>query len=111
METAADGDLTELQYQFIASEDWHELLDIQPDPHGSGTVRLFWSDGESFLLLPNAETDGYQYENEGGQAIKNRCPLCGKSIGRNALGCADHWKMVRDARERSAGTVKRPCSV
>lgn len=55
------GELTDVQHAVIASEDWHDLVDIQPDPSAQAHIRTYWSDGESYILLPNGEQTGYSY--------------------------------------------------
>lgn len=56
------GELTALQHQVIAAEPWHQLENIQPDDIHPGAVRVQWSDGESFTIHPNGETDAYRYD-------------------------------------------------
>lgn len=61
VDPAPPGELTDVQHAIIASEHWHNLVDIQPDPSTRGAARTWWSDGESYVLLPNGEQTGYSY--------------------------------------------------
>jgi len=55
------GQLTTYQRQCVARETHHQLLDLQPVPIAPGAVRATWSDGETFAILPNGDTDAYNY--------------------------------------------------
>ena len=63
---AEPGHMTAIQASALANEDWHELTDIQP--LDTGALHVKWSDGESFILQPNGDTNHYAYENEGQNA-------------------------------------------
>jgi len=77
-------DLSEIQHAALASERWHELRDIQPDPIEPGAVRTWWSDGESYVLLPGGEQTGYAYEQtdwEWKAAKRGQISSAGEDVG------------------------------
>ena len=60
---ARAGEPTELQYQVLAGETWHDLVDLELRADGDLWTR--WSDGERFLIHPNGELDAFRYERVG----------------------------------------------
>ena len=56
---APPGEPTELQYQVLAAETWHELLDMQMREDGSLWTK--WGDGEQFVIRPDGELDQFRY--------------------------------------------------
>jgi hypothetical protein len=58
------GELSEIQLTLINSETWHELEDMQPVTEPLGAIRVTWSDGETFTIHQNGETDDYTYRDE-----------------------------------------------
>ena len=60
---ARDGGPTELQYEVLARESWHRLLDMRLRENGDLWTR--WSDGERFIIRPDGEMDQFRYERIG----------------------------------------------
>lgn len=60
---APPGEPTELQLGVLASEWWHELVNMDLRPNGELWTR--WSDGERFIIRPNGEMDQFRYERVG----------------------------------------------
>jgi len=60
---APPGEPTELQYEVLAGEWWHDLLNMHLRPNGDLWTR--WSDGERFIVRPDGEMDQFRYERVG----------------------------------------------
>lgn len=68
-----DVQFTDAQRGVINAEYWHDLETTQAMALIPGAVRTHWSDGESFIIRADGETDQFKYDTDT-QAGKRRLP-------------------------------------